>query len=145
MDEAPLYVDIKPSKLKLYFLMAAHSLAVLSILLINQAALAVIGKVVLICFLVLSFKHYYSNRNSKIHLSIKNDNLVDLTIENENYGELRISSGSYVADIYVQLVLSDVNSGVCQKISIFPDSLDAAMHSLLRARLKRVSTITDSS
>lgn len=136
-DMPPLFVEIKPSKLKLYFFITVHALAVASVLLISYFGLTgIILQVFLILLLVLSLKHYLIDYKNITHLHLKADNLADLAVGNKKYNDLQLSSESYVSDIYLQLIFLNGNTGISHKISIFPDSLDAAMHSQIRARLK---------
>ena len=136
----PLFVEIKSSKLKLYFFITVHALAVASVLLISYFGLTgIILKIFLMLLLVLSLKYYLTDYKNITHLHLKADNLADLGVGNKKYNDLQLSSESYISDIYLQLTFSDGNTGVSHKISIFPDSLDAAMHSQIRARLKLTS------
>lgn len=132
-----LFVEIKPSKLKLYFFIAVHALAVAAVLLVNYFGLTgAILQIFLILLLVFSLKYYLADYKSITSLYLKVDNLADLDIGNKKYNDLQLTSKSYISDIYLQLMFLDCNTEVVHKISIFPDSLDAAMHSRLRARLK---------
>ena len=136
-DALPLFVEVKPSKLKLYFLIVVHVLAVGSVFLISDFDLVgFVLKTLLILLLVFSLKYNLRNYKNSVYLYLKADNLVDLNRAGQEYNELKLSGKSYVSDIYLQLILSDENTGVFHEVSIFSDSLDSVMHSQLRARLK---------
>ena len=132
-----MLVDLKPSNLKLLFIIAIHFCAILSILLI--ADIGFIGtalKALLMLLVVVSFYRHLMTHRKNISLHFKSDNQVDLIIADQNYTDLQLSGESYISDVFLQLILLDENSGVSRNVTIFPDSLDAAMHSQLRARLK---------
>lgn len=139
-DSSPLFIEVQASALKLYFLIAIHSLAVVAILLISDFGLAGVGlKIFLILSVALSFKQHLSHHKQKIILSLKADNLTDLTIGDLDYHDLQLCHQSYASDILVQLVLLDTLSGQLYPITLFPDAIDAAQHSQLRARFKLAS------
>lgn len=143
-DMSHLSVDIKPSKFTLYFFIAAHALAVLSILLINDlGAVGALLKLFIFLFILVSFKRCLNYHQNNIHLHLKTDDLVDLNIGGREYHDLQLSGESYVSDIILLLLLSDVNSNNSYTITILPDSLDTAMHSQLRARLKLASKVSN--
>lgn len=137
---SPILVDLKPSTLKFYFLIAVHCLAVLSVLLISDfGLLGLLLKTVCISLLVLSFKQYFFRRNEITRLHLKIDDLVDLSIGEQNYSDLQLSRESYISDVYMQLFFADDQNDVSYSISVFPDAIEAPMHSQLRSRLKVVS------
>lgn len=133
----PLYIEIKPSKLKLYFLIAMHALAIVSILLISDfGRTGLVFQVFLILCVVFSFKYNMNHYKNIIHLHLKEDNQADISTGNKKYNDLQLSGDSYISDIFMQLIFSDINTGTFYNVSIFPDSLKVAMQSRLRARLK---------
>lgn len=139
-DMPPLFVEIKPSKLKLYFLIAVHLLAILSLVLINDlAVVSALLKIFLVLFVIVSFKRCLSYHQHNVQLHLKPDGLVDLNIGNEEYLDLQFSRESYISDVFLQLVFLDGNADVCHAVTVFPDSIEAAAKSQLRARLKLVS------
>lgn len=139
-DMPPLFVEIKPSKLKLYFLIAVHLLAILSLVLISDlAVVSALLKVFLVLFIIVSFKRCLSYHHHNVQLHLKPDGLVDLNIGNKEYLDLQFSRESYISDVFLQLVFLDSNANVSHTVTVFPDSIDAAMQSQLRARLKLVS------
>ena len=144
IDMPPLFLDIKSSKFTLYFLITAHALAILSILLIdNSGVVSALLKILLIIFVIVSFKRCLNCHQNNIQLHLKTDNLVDLNVGGREYHDLQLSGESYISDILLQLVLLDDNADVCQTIIVLPDSIDAAMHSRLRSRLKLSAKHTD--
>lgn len=139
-DSSSLFIEVQSSALKLYFLITIHSLAVVAILLVSDFGLAGVGlKIFLVLSVVLSFKRQLSHHNQKITLGLKADNLMDLTIGDRDYRDLQLCHQSYASDMLVQLVLLDTLSGQRYPITLFPDAVDAAMHSQLRARFKLAS------
>lgn len=135
-----LFIEVQPSALKLYFLIAVHTLAAVAIVLISDFGLIGVGlKIFLIVSVALSCKRHLSHHDQKITLSLKADNLTDLTIGKRDYRDLQLCHQSYASDILVQLVLMDPLSGQLYFITLFPDAIDAAMHSQLRARFKLAS------
>lgn len=139
-DVQSLFIEIKPSKIKLYFFISVHVLAVISILLIdNYSVLSALLKIVFILLLVYSFNRCLKYHQQKVSLYLKPDNLIDINIEGKEYDDLQLSSESYISNFLLQLILLDSKSSVSQTITIFPDSIDAITHSQLRARLKLVS------
>ncbi|MDA3869346.1 MAG: hypothetical protein PF589_05250 [Gammaproteobacteria bacterium] len=126
--------------MKLFFLIAVHTLAAVAILLISDFGLAGVGlKLFLILSVALSFKRHLSRHKQKITLGLKADNLTDLTIGDRDYHDLQLCHQSYASDMLVQLVLLDTLSGQRYPITLFPDAMDAATHSQLRARFKLAS------
>jgi len=139
-DMPPLFVEIKPSKLKLYFLITVHLLAILSLVLINDlAVVSTLLKTFLVLFVIVSFKRCLSYHYHNVQLHLKPDGLVDFNIGNKEYLDLQFSRESYISDVFLQLIFLDGNAEVSHAVTVFPDSIDAAMQSQLRARLKLVS------
>ena len=140
IDVQPLFIEIKPSKIKLYFFISVHVLAVISLLLIdNYAALSALLKIFFILSLVFSFKRCLKHHQQKVSLYLKPDNLLDINIADKEYYDLQLSSESYISNFLLQLILLDSKASVSQTVTLFPDSLDAVTHSQLRAKLKLVS------
>lgn len=140
----PLLVNIKSSALKLYFFVAAHVFSVVSILLITDSGLiSSVLKILLILFVLISFKYYLSQHRSEHCLYLKTDNQVDLSFGGRDYYDLQLSSQSYVSDRLMLLFFSDSENDISHSVSIFPDSIDAATHSQLRAWLKLASNKPD--
>lgn len=132
-----MLLDLKQSNLKLLFIIAIHSCAILSILLIADISFSgTVLKVLLMSLVVVSFYHHLMAHRKNISLYFKADNQADLKIGNKEYQDLQLSSESYVSDIFLQLIFLDENTGASHNVMLFPDSIDAAMHSQLRARLK---------
>lgn len=139
-DVQPLFVEIKPSKIKLYFFISVHVLAVISILLIdNYAVLSTLLKIFFILSLVFSFKRCLKHHQQKVSLYLKPDNLLDINIADKEYYDLQLSSESYISNFLLQLILLDSKTSASQTVTLFSDSLDAVTHSQLRAKLKLVS------
>lgn len=137
MIASPLFIDVHVSKLKLYFFISVHALAILSILLISDSGVASAAlKIILTISVLLSFNQFLHSYQNNIHFSLKSENVLDLSIGCENYPDLCIMGESYVSNIFVQLVCLDEETGVFHNIDLFPDSIEATMHSQLRARLK---------
>jgi hypothetical protein len=144
VDLPPLFVDIQSSALKLYSFVVIHVLSVMSILLISDIGLTgSILKVLLILLVALSFKQCLSHLKNKHSLYLKADNQADLSIGNRDYYDLQLSGQSYVSDMFMLLVFLDRETGDSHSVTIFPDSIDTAMHSRLRARLKLFSDHAD--
>ena len=140
MIASPLFIDVQVSKLKLYFLITAHVLAVLSILLISDLSLTgVVLKIILVLVVALSFRRCLNNHQNNIHFSLQAENQLDLSIGGQVYHDLQLSGESYISNIIVQLIGLDDETGTSYKVTIFPDAIDAAMHSQLRARLNTVT------
>lgn len=139
-DMPPLFVEIKPSKLKLYFLITVHLLAILSLVLINDlAVVSALLKIFLVLFIIVSFKRYLNYHYHSVQLHLKPDGLVDLNIGNKEYLDLQFSRESYISDVFLQLVFLDSKTDISHAVTVFPDSIEAAAQSRLRARLKLVS------
>lgn len=139
-DSSSLFIEVQPSALKLYFLIAVHVLAAVAILLISDLGLVGIGlKIFLILSVALSFRRHLSHHKQKITLGLKADNLTDLTLGDRDYHDLQLCHQSYASDMLVQLVLMDTLSGQLYPITLFPDAIDASTHSQLRARFKLAS------
>lgn len=139
-DMPPLFVEIKPSKLKLYFLITVHLLAILSLVLISDlGVLSALLKIVLVLFVIVSFKRYLSYHQHNVQLHLKTDGLVDLNIGDQGYRDLQFSRESYISDVFLQLVFLDSKTDISHTVTVFPDSIEAAAQSQLRVRLKLVS------
>ena len=139
-DSSSLFIDVQASALKLYFLITVHSLAAVAILLISDLGLTGVGlKIFLILSVALNFKRHLFHHKQKIILGLKADNLTDLTIGDRDYRDLQLCHQSYASDMLVQLVLLDTLSGQLYPITLFPDAIDTAKHSQLRARFKLAS------
>ena len=132
-----MLVDLKPSNLKLFFIIAIHFCAILSILLIADIGfIGTVLKALLMLLVVVSFYRHLMTHRKNISLHFKSDNQTDVIIGNEEYQDLQLSSESYVSDVFLQLIFLDENTGASYNVMLFPDSIDAAMHSQLRVRLK---------
>jgi len=144
MIASPLFIDVHTSKLKLYFFILLHILAAISILIINNLGeLEVVIKSFFVLFIFISFKRCLSQQKNNIQLNLKADDLVDLKVDDNEYHDLRLSNESYVSNYFLQLILLDSNTAISHVVTIFPDSVNAITHSLLRARLKISSNCTD--
>ena len=140
MIASPLFINVQVSKLKLYFLITAHVLATLSILLISDLSLTgVVLKIILVLVVALSFRRCLNHHQNNIHFSLQTENLLDLNIGHQDYRDLQLSGDSYVSNLLVQLIGLDDETGASYNVTIFPDAIDAAMHSQLRARLNTVT------
>ena len=145
MSDVPaLLINIKTSALKLYFFVAVHVLSVVSILLITDfGIIGYVLKVLLILVVLISFKRCWSDLKNKYRLYLKSDNQVDLSIGDQDYYDLQLSSQSYVSDNLILLFFSDSENDTSHRVSIFPDSIDAAARSQLRIWLKLASNKPD--
>lgn len=133
----PLFIEIKSSNLKLYFLITIHALAILAILLIDDFGL--IGIVLKILFIILvsfSLNQFFSQHKRNIKIYFKIDGQIDLTIDDQDYYDLQLNGKSYVSNYFMQLIFIDKKKASSHNISIFPDAIDASMHAQLRTRLK---------
>ena len=132
-----MLINLGPSRLKFYFFIVLHCLAVLSVLLISDFGMVgSLLKIIAISLVAFNFKQYFLRRNEITRLHLKIDDQVDLRIGNQSHSDLQLYSDSYISDIFMQLIFSDDETGACHSISIFPDSIDDLMHSQLRSRLK---------
>ena len=136
MKDSPLFIDVQKSKLNLYFLVAVHALAMLSILLVTDSGVVgLVIKAALFVFILFSFKSHLKHYKNDICITVKSDSLVDLSVADKVFHDLRFSTETYISTFLLQLILLD-DAGSSHKVTLFPDSIDAAMHSKLRARLK---------
>ncbi|MCK5003393.1 MAG: hypothetical protein KAS57_10225, partial [Gammaproteobacteria bacterium] len=123
---------------------AVHILALLSILLISNPVLASVSlKVILFLCVVLSFRRCLDYHQNNIHFSLQAENQVDLTIGEQVYHDLQLSTESYVSGVLLQLNFLETHSRDSHNVTIFPDAIDAAMHSQLRARLNTITKQID--
>lgn len=137
MNTLPFFIDVKPSKFLLCFLIVVHGLSVASILLLKNPDLVNLYiKSLLIVITTISFNFSWKYYNKNIRLYLKAENQADIKIGDKKYSDLQVSGGSYISDIYMQLRFLDSTTEASWDISIFPDSIDAARQSQLRARLK---------
>ena len=137
LNDSPLFIDVQKSKLNLSFLIAVHALAMLSILLVtNSGLVALVLKAALFVFILFSFKSHLKHYKNKIFITVKADDLVDLNVADKVLHDLRFSTETYISTFLLQLILLDSDTGASYKVTLLPDSIDAAMHSKLRARLK---------
>ncbi|MDH5387915.1 MAG: hypothetical protein OEY06_05660 [Gammaproteobacteria bacterium] len=139
-----LFFDIKASKIALRLLIVIHALAVLSILSISD--IGEVGlplKTSLFILVVVSWNKYSSYYKNNIHLSLKSDGLVDFNIGDKEYYDFQLASDSYVSDVLLQLILSNSITDVSRTVTLFPDSINIASHSRLRAWLKINSKYKD--
>lgn len=144
MITSVLFIDVHASKLKQYFLIAVHVLAMLSILLISDLSLTgVVLKIILILVVALSFRRCLKRHQNNIHFSLQAENQLDLSIGGQVYRDLQLSGESYVSNVLVQLIGLDDETGTSYHVTIFPDAIDAAMHSQLRARLNTIKNHSD--
>lgn len=134
---SPLFIDVQKSELKLYFFVVVHVLALLSILLISYSGLSGAAlKVVLALAVVINFKRCLSFNKNNISFSMSAENLIDLKVGKQSYHDLQLSADSFISGALLQLIFLDASGRVVQNVTIFPDAIDAATHSQLRARLK---------
>lgn len=140
----PLFIDIKASKLKLAFLVMMHVLTIASILLLDNSVFSDASlKVLFVLAVIASFRFYWHHQKDLVHIHFKSDNQVDLIIADQEHCDLNLSCESYISAILMLLVLKDGQTGLSHHVMVLPDSMDAAMHSQLRARLKLASNRTN--
>ena len=133
----PLLIDLNPSRLKLYFLIAIHGLTIFSILLIDDFGLIGIVLKILFIFLVsFSLSRFLTQHKRNIKIHFKTDEQIDLTIDDQDYYDLQLTGKSYVSSYFMQLVLIENQNASIHNISIFPDAINASTHAQLRTRLK---------
>ncbi|MCW8831425.1 MAG: hypothetical protein OQK32_07900 [Gammaproteobacteria bacterium] len=136
-EKPPLFINVKPSNLKLLFIIAIHSFAILSVFfVVNTGLIGVVLKALLLLLVAASFYRHLVCHKRNISLHFKANDQVDLNIDNKDYPDLELSANSYVSSLFLQLIFLDENMGVSHNVTIFLDSITPSMHCQLRARLK---------
>lgn len=139
-----MFIDIQSSTLKLYFFVVTHIFSVLSVLLVTDSGMiSSVLKILLVLFVLISFKRCLSDLKNKHCFYLKSDNQAELSIGNCDYHDFQLSGKSYVSDMLMLLIFSNRETGATHSLAIFPDSIDAGMHSQLRSRLKLFSDQAD--